>query len=148
MLTPLLLYFNFSLLAQKSDTIKEFHEVNQMAKFPGGEAQLYEFISKNVKYPKEAFKNEIQGKIIVQFIVNKDGTISNVETMGKQIGWGLEEEAMRVIKSMHNWEPAVMRGANVPVTFRLPINFAITDQPKKTKPKSKKKVKSRSKAYD
>ena len=133
---------------QKSDTTKEFHEVTKMAEFPGGQTKLYAYISKKIQYPPGALENDIEGKIIVQFVVRPDGSITDVETLGKPIGWGLEEEAMRVIKNMPKWEPAEMKGTKVSVRFRLPISFQIPEDQKKKKQKPKKKSKIINNPYD
>ena len=95
--------------------------VEQMPEFKG---DLLKFLSKKVRYPKSALENKIEGKVIVQFIIEKDGSISNVEIV-KKAGWGMDEEAIRVIKLMPNWKPGKQNGKAVRVLFTLPINFKL-----------------------
>ncbi len=133
---------------QKNDTIKEFHEVSKMAQFPGGDYALYQFIGKNLKYPPTAFENEIQGTVIVRFIIQSDGSISDVVTLGKRVGWGIDEAAINVVKSMPNWEPAEFKGVPVPVRFRIPIKFEITGDTNTKDKKTKNTPLKKEKAYD
>lgn len=120
-----------------TDSVREFHEVSEMAKYPGGERAMYQFIGENLIYPPQAFENEIQGTVILQFIVNSDGSISNIEVISTKIGYGLEEASIKVVASMPNWEPAKFRGTSVPVRFRLPVKYLITgDDDKKKKGKN------------
>lgn len=98
--------------------------VEDQASFPGGEAKLYEFIRNNVKYPQLAKETGIEGTVFVQFVVEKDGTLSNVQALRK-IGGGCDEEAIRVVKSMPKWKPGSQRGRNVRCSFTIPIKFTL-----------------------
>lgn len=98
--------------------------VEDQASFPGGEAKLYEFIRNNVKYPELAKETGIEGTVFVQFVVEKDGTLSNVQALRK-IGGGCDEEAIRVVKSMPKWKPGSQRGRNVRCSFTIPIKFTL-----------------------
>lgn len=97
----------------------------QMPEFPGGEAELTRFLSKNIAYPPLARENGIEGRVILTFVVGNDGKISRIEMPGKKIGWGCEEEALRVLKMMPPWTPGKQNGKPVNVTFTLPIRFQL-----------------------
>lgn len=101
-----------------------FLVVEDQASFPGGEAKLYEFIRNNVKYPTLAKETGIEGTVFVQFVVEKDGTLTNVQALRK-IGGGCDEEAIRVVKSMPKWKPGSQRGRNVRCSFTIPIKFTL-----------------------
>jgi len=112
---------------QKSTTVEEeplFMVVEQMPEFVGGEQAMYKFIGEQLKYPTQAKTEGIGGRVLISFIIEKDGKITNVETM-KGIGGGCDEEAMRVIQNMPNWSPGQQRGENVRVKYRLPIKFTL-----------------------
>ncbi len=94
--------------------------------FPGGEKALYEFLSKNLKYPQAARDSNIQGTVHVQFIVEKDGSVTNVKIMN-DIGGGCGEEALRVVKMMPNWEFGEKRVRKTRTELTLPIVFELDD---------------------
>lgn len=100
--------------------------VELMPEYPGGETALMKYLNKNVKYPHVAQENEIQGTVFVQFVVNRDGTISNVKTVGAPKGGGLEDEAIRVVSNMSKWKPGKQNGQYVAVFFNLPISFRLS----------------------
>lgn len=95
-----------------------------MPSFPGGDQALFKFLSENVKYPVIAQENNIQGRVICQFVVNRDGSIVDVEVV-RSVDPSLDREAIRVIKSMPNWTPGKQRGKTVRVKFTLPVNFRL-----------------------
>jgi TonB family protein len=101
-----------------------FDMVEQMPQFPGGPAALMEFLSKNIRYPKEADKNNIQGRVIVTFTVEKDGSISEAHTV-KSVDPLLDAEAIRVINAMPNWIPGRQNGDPVRVKYTVPITFRL-----------------------
>lgn len=103
---------------------KPFDIVEQMPTFPGGDAKLMEWLSKNIKYPAIAEENGVQGRVIVRFVVGKDGSISNVQVL-RSVDPSLDKEAMRVVKAMPNWIPGKQNGAAVPVYFTLPVTFQL-----------------------
>ena len=94
----------------------------KMPSFPGGESKLLEFIEKNTRYPREAREKGIQGRVFVSFVIEQDGSISNVEVL-HGIGGGCDEEAVRVIKSMPKWNPGKQHGKTVRVSYRIPVYF-------------------------
>lgn len=108
----------------KSDSLKTdvFQEV--LAQFPGGEAAMLKFLSDSLRYPKEARKKNIQGKVFVRFIVTATGELKDIEII-KGLPYGLSEEAIRVVKLMPKWIPGSQLGKNVPIQFTLPINFVL-----------------------
>lgn len=92
--------------------------------FPGGEAARMKFLEQHVKYPRYAIEHGIEGKVIVSFVVEKDGSITSVELLrGKHAS--LDEEAMRVAKLMPNWKPGLQNGKAVRVKYRMPITFSL-----------------------
>jgi len=101
-----------------------FQVVETMPSFPGGDAELFKFLSNNVKYPVIAQENGIQGRVICQFVVNKDGSIVDVEVV-RAVDASLDKEAIRVIKSMPKWSPGKQRGKAVRVKYTVPVNFRL-----------------------
>ena len=101
-----------------------FTVVEQMPEFSGGKNALFKFISKNIKYPEEAIKQEISGRVFVTFIVEDDGEITNIELL-RGIGGGCDEEAMRVVSIMPKWKSGYQKGVSVRVRFNLPIKFVL-----------------------
>jgi len=101
-----------------------FKIVEEMPSFPGGEAKLMEYVAKNVKYPQIARETGIQGRVFVNFVVEPDGSVSNVSVL-RGIGGGCDEEAMRVVKNMPKWKPGKQRGKPVRVQYMLPVNFKL-----------------------
>jgi periplasmic protein TonB len=91
----------------------------------GGYEAFYKYISKNIKYPDQARRIGVEGKVFVQFVVDKDGSLTNVEVL-KGIGSGCDEEAVRVIKSAPNWSPGKQRGRPVRVRMSVPIAFKLS----------------------
>lgn len=110
-------------IAQEEE-MKPFLIVEQMPYFPGGTEELMKFLKNTIQYPQMAMETGIQGTVIVQFVVNKDGKISNVKIL-RGIGGGCDEEAVRVVKSMPGWKPGKQNGVAVPVFFQLPIKFTL-----------------------
>ncbi len=98
--------------------------VDQMPSFPGGNAALMEYLSKNVKYPVVAQKNGVDGRVVVSFVVECDGFITDVNII-KSVDPSLDREAVRVVSSMPKWNPGKKNGSAVCVKYRLPIAFRI-----------------------
>ena len=101
-----------------------FQIVEEMPSYPGGEGKLMEYVAKNIKYPQIARETGIQGRVFVGFVVEPDGSVSNVKVL-RGIGGGCDEEAMRVVKSMPKWKPGKQRGKAVRVSYMLPVNFKL-----------------------
>ena len=104
-----------------------FKVVEQMPGFPGGDKARIKFLIENLKYPEEARKKGIQGRVYVSFVVEKDGSISNIELL-RGIGGGCDEEGMRVVSIMPDYEPGLQRGKPVRVRFTLPIKFTLDNK--------------------
>ncbi len=98
--------------------------VEQMPEFPGGPNAMFEHIASQIKYPQKARDNRIQGRVFVHFVIETDGSISNI-TVLKGIGHGCDEEAIRVVESMPRWKPGIQRDKPVRVSFNLPIRFSL-----------------------
>ena len=107
---------------EKEDEI--FQVVEQDPEFPGGIEALYKFIQSNLKYPQLAKENNIEGRVFVQFVVEKDGSVSNVKA-ARDIGGGCGNEAVRVVKSMPKWAPGKQRGKAVRAAYTLPVVFKL-----------------------
>jgi protein TonB len=101
-----------------------FITVEQMPEFPGGQEGLVNYLVENLNYPEKAKAEKITGKVYVSFVVEKDGSISNVKVL-RDIGYGCGEEAVRVVKAMPRWKPGMQRGKNVRVQYTLPLNFQL-----------------------
>ena len=111
---------------ENEDEVLEIFSVSEQASFPGGEAGLNKFISQNIVYPKQAIDTGAHGTVYVVFIVNRNGSVSELSTIGRKIGFGLEEEALRVIKATSGkWKPAMQRDKAVRMRFRIPIRFQL-----------------------
>ncbi len=102
-----------------------FVVVETMPEFPGGQQALFKYLSENVKYPVIAQENGIQGRVICQFVVNKDGSIVDVNVVRSGGDASLDKEAVRVIKSMPKWKPGKQRGKAVRVKYTVPVNFRL-----------------------
>lgn len=103
---------------------KIFTAVEEAPQFPGGEAELYKYIGNHLNYPEMALQNNIQGRVTVQFVVEKDGSVGEVKVVrGKDPD--LDKEAVRVVKSLPKFIPGKMNGQSVRVWYTLPINFKI-----------------------
>jgi periplasmic protein TonB len=116
-----------------------FHQVGQeFATFMiGGEEGLLNFVARNVIYPEEALKNKIEGVVWMEFVIDKEGNVSQVFTKGQILGYGLEEESVRVVKLTSGlWKPAKQRGEKVMVKYKMPLRFQLDE--KETQNKNKK----------
>ncbi len=103
---------------------KVFDVVEEQPSFPGGQGALMAWLRDNIKYPVVAAENAIQGRVIVQFVVGKNGSISNVKVV-KSVDPSLDKEAVRVVSSMPNWTPGKQNGTSVNVRYTLPVTFKL-----------------------
>lgn len=103
---------------------KVFVAVEQMPQFPGGDAELMKYLSKNIKYPAMAMENNIQGRVVVQFVVTKTGKIGEVKVI-RSVDRDLDKEAIRVCKSLPDFIPGKMNGQAVNVWYTLPVSFKL-----------------------
>jgi periplasmic protein TonB len=108
----------------KTNSEKVYQTVEVMPEYPGGIQKLMAFLSENVKYPVQAQKSKIEGRSVIGFIVEEDGSISNVSvTRGSHPL--LDSEAIRVVKSMPKWKPGSIKGNPVRVKFNIPVDFRL-----------------------
>jgi len=103
---------------------KPYTIVEQMPEFPGGEAALKKYLNTAIKYPRIATENGVQGKVFVNFVVDKNGSISTVKVL-RGVDSALDAEAVRVIKAMPKWIPGKQNGETVRVSYTIPINFVL-----------------------
>ncbi len=101
---------------------KVFTVVDEQASFPGGETALYKFLGSHIEYPEKAREKGITGIVLVKFVVEKDGRLSNIEIV-KGIGGGCDEEVLRVMKTMPPWIPGKVNGKKIRTEFKLPVAF-------------------------
>jgi protein TonB len=114
------------IVEEKHEVVKEeiFTAVEQMPQFPGGEAELLKWISSHIKYPTMAAENNIQGRVVVKFVVKKDGQVGDAVVVRSKDP-DLDKEALRVVKSLPKFIPGKMNGQAVSVWYTLPINFKL-----------------------
>ena len=105
-----------------SDSEQIYDNPEVMATFPGGNTALINWLSQNIRYPASARKDNIGGRVLVQFVVEKNGRVGDVKVV-RSIDPALDKEAIRVVKSMPHWTPAQLNGKVVRSQFSLPINF-------------------------
>lgn len=108
----------------KEEETKVFDMVEQMPSFPGGEAALMEWLNKHIHYPAIAQENGVEGRVIVQFVVGRDGSISDV-TVARSVDPSLDQEAKRVVRAMPKWIPGKQNGKSVNCKFTLPVTFRL-----------------------
>lgn len=108
------------------DSTRVLMLVEEMPEFPGGMPALSAYVGQHLSYPREAKKKHIEGLVLVQFIVEQDGSTSNARVL-RGIGGGCDEEALRVVQQMPAWKPGQQGGKAVRVRFSLPIRFKLVD---------------------
>ena len=109
---------------QKNDNDKAYDVVEEMPQYPGGVGKLMEYVSMNIRYPKEAESKSIQGRVVTTFVVEKDGSITDAEVI-KSVDPALDAEALRVVKAMPKWTPGKQEGKPIRVKYTMPITFAL-----------------------
>ncbi|WP_342086579.1 M56 family metallopeptidase [Dyadobacter sp. OTU695] len=113
--------------ARSKDATPIFTVVEVAPEYPGGNAEMFKFLARNIKYPKAASDADVQGKVFVNFIVTPEGNIKNVSIL-KGIGFGCDEEALRVVSKFPKWAPGKQNGKAVNVKFTVPINFMLAKE--------------------
>lgn len=93
--------------------------------YPGGIQKFYDWLSNTVKYPPMASENNIQGTVYASFTIEKDGTLTDVKIDGRKLGYGLDEEAVRVLKTSRRWNPGMQNGRPVRVKYNIPVRFSM-----------------------
>ena len=111
-----------TVVSQSSQNV--YDQVEQMPEFPGGMPAMIEFLQTNLKYPEDAIKQEVGGRVMVMFVVETDGTLSNVR-VARNVFPSLDAEAVRVVKTMPKWKPGKEKGRPVRVNFTLPVVFSL-----------------------
>ena len=96
-----------------------------MPVYEGNDQALTDYINSNIVYPEQAVENNIEGTVRVQFVVNENGTISDVKTVGTKLGYGLEEEAVSAVRKLPKWTPGKVRGKNVKTRLSVPITYKL-----------------------
>lgn len=105
----------------------EFRPIDETPEFPGGIETFMKFLAKNIHYPPQARQNNTQGRVIVSFVVNKNGSLSDIK-IARGIGDGCDEEALRVIKLSPPWNPGMQSGKPVSVSYSVPIVFSLLNR--------------------
>ena len=108
----------------KEEETKVFDVVEQMPSFPGGPSALMQYLSSNIKYPVVAEENGVQGRVVCTFVVERDGSITDVRVI-KSVDPSLDKEAVRVVKSMPKWIPGKQNGSAVRVKYTVPVTFRL-----------------------
>ncbi len=110
--------------SNEDETVRDIFGVQKPPTYPGGDQDLLKYLAKNVQYPELARDANIQGSVVITFVIMKDGSIGDVQIL-KDIGGGCGKEAMRVVKSMPKWSPGEANGKPVKVRFTLPVRFQL-----------------------
>src|ERR1700743_245923 len=108
----------------EEDPNKIFTAVEKEPGFPGGDEAFLKYLSKNIHYPAIAKENNVQGKVFLSFVVEKDGSLTDVKTV-RGIGSGCDDEAMRVLKASPKWKPGIQNGRPVRVSYTIPVSFTL-----------------------
>ena len=127
MILSLMAVFGLTTVSAQKTVVAEknqqaFDVVEQMPEFPGGIKALLDYLCQNVKYPADAEKQKIEGRVIANFVVETDGSISNVEVF-RPVFPSLDAEAVRVLSAMPKWKPGMQSGKVVRVKYTVPISF-------------------------
>jgi len=104
--------------------VYNLNEVDVQPEFNGGQKELIKYVSSNIKYPAAARQNNIQGKVVVTFVIERDGSVTDIKVT-KGIGGGCDEEAVRLIRNTPKWRPGVLKGSIVRTNYSLPITFQL-----------------------
>ena len=107
---------------------KVYNSVEQMPEFPGGVVAMMRYLQENIKYPPEAAKNDVEGRVVVQFVIDETGQVGEVKVV-RPISEELDAEAVRVVKTMPKFEPGRQDGKPVSVWYTLPISFKLQSKP-------------------
>ena len=108
-----------------SDNEKVYQVVGQQPNFPGGKEELFKYLAYNMIYPADAAKNKVEGRVLVAFVVEHDGSISNVNVVNS-VYPSLDKEAIRVVSEMPKWIPGKANGKTVRVKYTIPITFRLS----------------------
>lgn len=109
----------------KTDDMGFYNHTETAPAFPGGQSSLEKYIMNNIQYPDEAIENEVEGTVYVMFTIDENGKVGNAKASATNFGYGLEEEAVRVVKSMSAWTPGTNKGKNVKAWYTIPITYKL-----------------------
>lgn len=109
----------------EKDKLGFYTRTDVAPEYTGGQSAIEDYITNNIVYPQDAIDNNVEGVVNVQFVVDENGNISNVGTVGPKIGYGLEEEAVKVVSQMPKWTPGLVKGKKVKTWRTLPINYRL-----------------------
>ena len=112
-------------VAVDADADEEFRKVDQMPEFPGGVKGIKKYLKNTLRYPLIAKENGIEGRVVCQFVVERDGSISNVEVLRSSGDMSLDREAVRLVRSMPKWAPGMQDGKPVRVRYTIPLDFKL-----------------------
>lgn len=107
-----------------NEDVNKVYEEVEKPKFPGGKPKLFEYLCNNLKYPQEAAENGVCGRVVISFVVERDGSLSNFK-VHKSVDPLLDREAMRLVKGMPKWKPGKQKGIPVRVKLRMPVDFSM-----------------------
>ena len=111
----------------EDDSVHDFATVEVLPGYPGGMDAFYKYLGKAIRYPAIARENNITGRVILSFVVEKDGTLTDIKVL-RGIGGGCDEEAVRVLKSSPAWKPGIQNGRPVRVNYTVPISFQLASE--------------------
>jgi len=114
-------------MTEDTSRSKIFTAVEQIPMFPGGIEALYNYLVQNIHYPASAAKDKIEGKVFLSFVVEKDGSLTDIKVI-RSISADLDAEAVRVLKGSPKWNPGIQNNRPVRVQFSLPVNFSLQKQ--------------------
>ncbi|MCW3120236.1 MAG: energy transducer TonB [Chitinophagaceae bacterium] len=109
----------------EKDKMGVYTRAEVMPVYPGNDQALSDYIASKIVYPDQAVENNAEGTVRVQFVVDEHGAISDVQTVGNKIGYGLEEEAVNVVSKLPNWTPGKVKGKNVKTRLSVPITYKL-----------------------
>jgi TonB family protein len=112
--------------SENTDKVYDFVSIEKQPEFPGGIAKFYKYLGGSIKYPKMAQENNVQGKVFLSFVVEKDGSLTDIQ-ITRGLGSGTDEEAVRVLKESPKWNPGIQNGLAVRVKYNINVNFTIND---------------------
>ncbi|MDB5129142.1 energy transducer TonB [Mucilaginibacter sp.] len=104
-----------------------FTAVEQAPGFPGGDAKFGAYLQKNIRYPAIARENNVQGRVVLTFVVERDGSLTDIKVL-RSLGSGTDEEAVRVLKASPRWKPGIQNGRPVRVQYSIPVNFTLASE--------------------
>jgi protein TonB len=104
-----------------------FTAVEQAPTFPGGDGAFGKYLGKNIRYPAIARENNVQGRVVLTFVVERDGSLTDIKVL-RSLGSGTDEEAVRVLKASPKWKPGIQNGRPVRVQYSIPVNFTLASE--------------------